>query len=294
MNISAARVHVVVGLVAFVICAPTCAQEQKQETAVPNIVDVSGIQVIDVKDFLRGSDEEFNCGELLSRHMAYHPSVASAILTGRLSKKGWFDDLSKDKQQEILKIANKAKSECDKKLGHAYQIASKARVSRQVTLFEFRKLRDEYGQIENELADHISAQLDPDQFDALAAAFVKRSFILSLPSPLIAKSLALGSKQRESMSMRYNDYVREMTHLPSTEMLPKDKDSKEYVDAMIPMRIATAKLWTIFTAEQLKRFLQMRGEMSTDDTFADYLSRQPAPFATILKEHVEVMTDLNK
>ena len=50
----------------------------------------------------------------------------------------------------------------------------------------------------------------------------------------------------------------------------------------------------MFTPEQLKRYLKLRGEMTQDEAFADYLQRLQPPFAAVLKEHVPAFTELKK
>ena len=238
------RQFVILALTACIAEEPTQGQDQKNiEQRIPDLAPQ--VTFLEVKDLLRGSEQEFTCGELMTRYSAYHPSIGTVIFSG-LAMKEWSDELPKETQQQILELARSHNVEFSKKLREVYDKAFKAKVpaTREVTLSEFRKARDDYDHLQEEFTDQITDLLDPDQSDRLAGAFMKMCETLCLCNPLVAKTLDLTKKQREVMTERYNDYVRAMTHLAPPDKLPKYQNGKEFVEAMNPMREVVGRVYT--------------------------------------------------
>ncbi len=260
-------------------------QDNSREGAGQDTSTIGDIVELSAKDVLRESEQNLNLSERFSRFLFFNPSVALSISVEQVKKRDWFNKLSKPAQSEFIKLTKETSDTHWKILNELTRNeADNPKQSNENDDVVIQKAVELYEQSEEKYASKIVDIFDPEEIDSLAADFLKTANDFGLWHSIVAKSLSIEEPKRQQLRKRTNDLSHTISKIPVPEKISKSDTISDAV--LAPMRLATAKLWSELSIDQLKHYLELRGELQPGQTFSNFLQKQSKGWAKILKKEV--------
>ena len=260
-------------------------QDNSREGAGQDTSTIGDVVELSAKDVLRESEQNLNLSERFSRFLFFNPSVALSVSIDQVKKRDWFTKLSRSAQSEFIKLTKETSDGHWKILNELTRNeADNPKQSNANDDVVIQKAVELYEQSEEKYASKIVDIFDPEELDSLAADFLQTANDFGLWHPIVAKSLNIEEPKRKQLRKRTNDLSQTIAKIPVPEKF--SQSGKIPDDVLAPMRLATAKLWSELSLDQLKHYLELRGELQPGQTFSNVLQKQSKGWATILKKEV--------